>query len=495
MKKIILIVTASVNVCLLFSQNIGIGTALPHASAKLEVQSSNSGFLTPRMSTAQRDAITTPATGLIIFNVNTVQFEFFNGTEWISFSGGGGKWGNKQQLSHESFASQVLLFYKSDGTTTGKQLGNDIALNGNYMAAGVPGDFDPFGTVASLGSVRMFKRTAEKWDYYNVLYPTDQNSTSYFGRSVALEGNTLLVGAPSASVNGLFNRGKIYYYLLDTSGVPVYQSAINANDHHSGDYYGNSVSVSGNNAVVGASGYSVGAQLDRGAAYFLTRNNNIWTQHSVVLAPDGLSEDVFGTTVSISGNTAAIAAPHSKVNNLIRVGKVYIYQLINNTWTYMTTLTPPIIARMEKFGSDLHLKGDTLVIGASQFNGPIDNKAGKVYVYVRSGNSWNLQATLSPSDGKTADAFGSSVHYNAGYIIAGSPNAEVMANENQGKAYAFKMENGNWIEEAILTPSSGNQNDWFGSAVAIIPDMAISSAIHAPFDGWSQHGRVYFFKK
>jgi hypothetical protein len=495
MKKIFIILVLIFLQQYSFSQSIGIGTAVPHTSAKLEVQSTNSGFLLPRLSTAQRNAITAPATGLIIFNINTAQFEFFNGTEWLSLSGGSGKWGNKQQYASESFASQALLFYKADGTGSGKYLGYDMAINNSILAAGAPQDFDYTGNITNLGSVRLFKRGNEDWKYYNVIYPEEQTAQSQFGAGVALDGNTLMVGAPVATVNGSFGRGKVYFYELDANGIPVFQNSVNALDPHAGDNYGGAVSASGNNAIVGASGYNVGPIQDVGAVYFLYKNNNVWSQRAVLSSPDGAEEDAFGRSVSMSGNYAAVAAPHVEINNLFRVGKVYIYQLINNIWTYTTTLITPNIAGMEKFGMDVHLKGDTLVVGASQFNGPIEGKAGKAYVYVRSGNNWNLQATLSPSDGKTGDAFGTSVYYNAGYIIVGAPYADVNANESQGKAYVFKMENGNWVEEAILVQSSGSNNDLFGSAVVIHPEVAASSSIHANYLDWKGHGRVYFFKR
>jgi hypothetical protein len=158
-------------------------------------------------------------------------------------------------------------------------------------------------------------------------------------------------------------------------------------------------------------------------------------------------------------------------------------------------LTPPNPQSFDRFGSGLTLKGDTLIIGSPQWNGYELSKNGKVYMYINSNNSFELQATITALDGKKGDGFGTSIHFDNGLLIVGASTANIGAKENPGKAYVFKLNGNNWEQQAVLIASNGNENDQFGAAVTIGNAGAIVSSIRATYQTYLLHGRLYFFEE
>ena len=440
----------------------------------------------------------TPAKGTIRWNDTKNDFEGFNGSDWLSLTGSQGSWGNKQQFVHETNASTAMLQFNSQGTDVGHYLGNSLTMINHYLVAGAPGDFNMAGTIQNAGTLRIMKKQNGQWSNFTTLWPPEATAMSGgFGTSVNSISSHFIVGARTATVGANFGQGKAYIYAMNLNGDIALQAQLTAPDGTSSDYLGQSVAMTSMHAIAGAPGDNVGGQLSRGSAYIFQRNTmtNTWAYQAKLEPPDGLEEDVFGNAVAISGTVAAIGAPFAKVGNMHRAGKVYIFRLINNTWTYSQTITPSDQLAFDKFGTALQFVGDTLVIGAPQYNGIQLSNNGKVYFYLNTNGTMQWQHTLLADDGKKADGFGQSVHLYNGQLIVGAANANVLANELQGKAYIFRRSGSGWQLQATLKSSNGAMNDGFGQAVVLGPTGAAVSSIQADYKGFNMHGRIYFYEE
>jgi hypothetical protein len=443
-------------------------------------------------------SIGAPFKGTIRFNETNNDFEGFNGTAWVSLTGASGTWGTKTQYVNEHDASNVLLQYSSQGTSVGHYLGSSLATINNFLVAGAPGDYNMAGTIQNAGTVRIMKKDNGRWAYFTSIWPPEATAMNgAFGSSVSSSSSHFIVGARTATVGSNFGQGKAYIYAMNLNGDIALQGQLIAPDGSSSDNLGQSVAMTAMHAIAGASGDNAGGALNRGSAYIFQRNimTNTWGYQAKLEPPDGMEEDIFGNAVAISGTVAAVAAPFAKVGTMHRAGKVYIYRFINNAWTYTQTILPPDQKAFDKFGSALHMVGDTLVIGAPQYNGIQLSNNGKVYLYLNNNGSMQLLSTITAADGKKADGFGQSVHLYNGQLVVGATTANVLANEQQGKAYIFKRSGNNWTQLATLKASNGATYDNFGQAVAISASGVAISSMQATFRSYNTHGRIFFYEE
>ncbi len=194
-------------------------------------------------------------------------------------------------------------------------------------------------------------------------------------------------------------------------------------------------------------------------------------------ASDGASGDTFGSSVSLSGSTAVIGAPHQGSNT----GTVYVFVSSKKTWTQQAELTASDGAPGDLFGSSVALDGSTLVVGAAGKG----SNTGAAYVFTGSGQIWSQEADVSASDGAAGDGFGASVAVYGSLAIVGAGGAS----SGTGAAYVFVDANQTWSQEAKLAASDGAAGDDFGASVAIIASIAL---IGAPGQN-SASGAAYVF--
>ena len=206
-----------------------------------------------------------------------------------------------------------------------------------------------------------------------------------------------------------------------SSGVWSQQQELTASDGAANDYFGYSVSVSGDTAVIGA----YGKISDQGAAYVFVRSSGVWSQQQKLTASDGAASDDFGYSVSVSGDTAVIGADG---NNSLQ-GAAYVFVRSSGVWSQQQELTASDGAANDYFGYSVSVSGDTAVIGAYGKN----SFQGAAYVFVRSSGVWSQQQELTASDGAANDYFGGSVSVSGDTAVIGASGK----NSNQGAAYVF----------------------------------------------------------
>lgn len=481
MKKIIAGLICCWNLAFLQAQNVGIGTNNP--VEKLEV---SGGVKIGASSNANP--------GTIRWNAVKNDFEGFNGVAWVSLTGGKGQWGNQASFITENDASQHYLIHS--GGNPGDYLGESIAMHNGIAVAGARGDYSSSGNILYSGNAYLYTKAEEGWMLRRtILNPTPAYGEN-FGAAIGIHNNQIIVGANTAQVSNV-RKGEAYVFQYDPVSYNLtLQATLAAIDGEENDYYGSGVDIHGDIAVVGASLKTVSGSVRAGAVYAYKRTGNSWTHIAYLTPADRAPEDRFGAKVSVNGNWLAVSAIHAIVNGKAQAGKVYLYKLNSAgiAYVYHSTITAPDPAAYDRFGTGLHLTGDTLVVGAPRYIGtPSGDGNGKVMLYVRNGDTWQHQHTFTASDGKKGDAFGTSVRIEGQRLIVGAYRAKVGPNLTQGKAYMFYNDGSTWQEEAVFTNSDGSNGSHFGWGVAIEGNDAVISANSHNWLGYTNHGRIYFF--
>ena len=373
------------------------------------------------------------------------------------------------------------------------RFGFSVALSGETALVGAYLD-DDNGT--SSGSAYVFKRDGSgSWSEQAKLLAGDRASGDAFGYAVALSGDTALVGAYSDDDNGS-NSGSAYVFTRDGGGSWGEQAKLVAGDGTSGDWFGYSVALSGDTALVGA-------YLDddngttSGSAYVFTRDGGgSWSEQAKLLAGDGAPGDLFGHAVALSGDTALVGAEQDDDNGT-NSGSAYVLTRDGvEGWNEQEKLLGRAndSSGLDSFGRSVALSGDTALVGAS---GDDDNgtNSGSAYVFTRDGAGvWSQQVKLLASDGAANDLFGFSVALSGDTALVGA----YLDNDNgttSGSAYVFKRDGGgSWSEQAKLVAGDGGTFDFFGYSVALSNDTALVGA-QGDDDNGSSSGSAYVFTR
>ncbi len=278
----------------------------------------------------------------------------------------------------------------------------------------------------------------------------------------------------------------------ETTFTWTQQAKLTANDGAASDFFGQSVAVSGETAIVGAPNDDIGAKADQGSAYIFVRQGTTWTQQAKLIANDGVAGDGFGQSVALSDNTALVGAPLDDVANIDQ-GSAYIFVRNGTTWAQQAKLIVNDGAFSDLFGLSVALSDNTALVGAPTHNVAINPAQGSAYIFVRNGTNWTQQAMLTASDGAAIDFFGYSVALSGDTAMASAPVDDVGANANQGSAYIYARNGTSWTQQARLTASDGATNDNFGFGVALSGNHAL---VGAPLDDVGANldqGSAHFF--
>jgi len=319
------------------------------------------------------------------------------------------------------------------------------------------------------------------------LLASDGIAEDLFGSSVAVEGDTAVIGAQGT--NG--ESGSAYVYVR--SGASWSQQAkLVPSDGAAGDLFGISVSLSGNTAVIGSPFDDDNGDFSGSAYVFdLTGVSGTVTEDTKLLASDGAAGDIFGVSVAVDGDTAVIGAQNDDDNG-IRSGSAYVFVRTNGVWSQQAKLLPSDGAESDLFGVEVALNGKTALIG-SLLDDDIAEDSGSAYVFVRANGIWSEQAKLLASDGAIGDLFGESVAVSETMAVIGSLGDDDNG-RNSGSAYVFDLTgvSGTVNETAKLLPSDSAAGDIFGGAVTVSGDTAVIGA-QRDDDNGDDSGSAYVF--
>lgn len=335
----------------------------------------------------------------------------------------------------------------------------------------------------------VYPLTIDPWIWVETakLVGVDTELEDEFGYAVAIEGDTLLVGACRDDDRGL-NAGAAYVFVR--SGTTwTEQAKLLADDGTIGDHFGHSVALSGDWALVSAHEDSPWASTS-GSAYVFQRVGTNWYSHAKLIPHDGDFRDQFSFSVALSGDLALIGTPEDDTAGYA-AGSAFVFVRSGSVWTEEAELTASDAIPGDRFGGAVSLSGDTALIGAQNHDGPA-SLSGAAYVFVRHGTTWSQEARLTASDGESQDGFGYSVALDGDLALIGA-NGEDLPGYGSGAAYVFARTGTTWSEETKLEASDAASSDGFGSCVALDGIWALVGSPFKDSAAGSGTGRAYSF--
>ena len=432
------------------------------------------------------------------------------------------------RASAAAFAEQAYI--KASNTGGSDEFGYRVALSGDTLAVGAyledsSSNTTPDENATDSGAVYVFTRSGSTWTQQAYIKASNIGAGDKFGISVALSGDTLAVGAPGEDsiTQGVgtvpddldpdANSGAVYIFARAGSNwsEEAYIKASNTGDQ---DEFGNSVALFDNTLAVGAhnedSGTTgIGSTEDNtaansGAVYIFTRNGASWSEQAYIKASNTEALDTFGDSVALFGDTLAVGSPKedsittginsTPVDNKITddYGAVYVFVRNNTSWSQQAYIKASETDKADLFGISIALSADTLAVGMYQEDSettginttPIDTPAGKntgaVYVFARSGTNWSKQAYIKASTTRVNDLFGYNVALSGDTLAVGvygedSDTTGINSTPNTnsslaGAAYVFTRSAATWSEQYYIKASNTSGGDRFGWSTALSGD-------------------------
>ena len=348
------------------------------------------------------------------------------------------------------------------GGAAGDRFGSAVDMGPTHAIVGAWNDNN------GQGAAYIYVKNGADWVQQARLTASDGSNDAQFGRSVAIEGNTAIVGAWQDNNDRGQAAGAAYIYTL--SGGNWQQSAkIVPADVQQGDRFGSAVSVSGSSVLVGAAN---GGFFGEGAAYVYLNNAGTWTEDVKLVSPSAGLSDGFGSSVAMEGSVAVVGAPLQDDASSIDEGAVYGFIKSGGAWSSGVKLTASNGSSGFEFGSSVDIVDTEIVIGAKGAN----NQKGAVYVFARAGDTWNEALNIETDGGEDGDAFGSAVSFTGFDILVGAPENSNVNGSSAGAAYVFNRNGATWTEQAQLLALNSLLQPRFGSAVAIDGTLAVIGA-------------------
>jgi hypothetical protein len=315
------------------------------------------------------------------------------------------------------------------------------------------------------------------------LTASDAACGDYFGVSVAIEGEVAVVSAEGDDHVGT-DAGSAYVFRKIGSNWVQEQKLI-ASDAGAGDRFGSGVAISQGRILVGAFYARYPGGFWAGSAYIFRLDGTIWVEEQKLLASDVLPGQRFGWSVALHGNVAAVASISDSVSG-DQSGAVYVFRRSGTTWVQEQKVIPADIAPYDYFGTSVSVYNDRVVVGSR-----LDDPRGSAYVFRWNGVSWVEEQKLTPSD--NTRYFGVAVAMYGDRIMVGADdNADPAF--GTGGAFVYRWNGVTWAEEAKLTASDGDPGDAFGRSVAIRGDRALVGAFGHPRTG-DVTGAAYLFQR
>lgn len=325
------------------------------------------------------------------------------------------------------------------------------------------------------------------------LQASNPGATDLFGISVSLSGDTAIVGAYQNNNSGRVDAGSAYVFKRSGDAWSE-QQRLQASDAAAGDYFGFSVAIDGDTAVVSSIMDRNGSGQAAGSVYVFTRSGGVWTQQQRIQPSDAALNDQFGRCVAVSGDTMVISSVADDDGGS-NAGSVYIFTNSNGVWTQQQKLQASDRKASANFGHALALDGNTFIIGAWQDNLSGKTAAGAAYVFTRGGGGvWTQQQKLTASDANVHDFFGTSVALSGDTAIVSAP-LNNQAGNDAGQAYVFNRSAGVWTEQQRLLSSDITDDDYFGGYVALSGDTAVISSLLDDNGGGTDAGAAYVFTR
>jgi len=343
-------------------------------------------------------------------------------------------------------------------------LGRSVSVDNGTLVIGVRDDDDacPSDPDCNSGSVHVYVKAGTTWTHEQKIVALDAAAGDDFGESVALWGDTLVVGAPGANSSAT-NAGAVYIYTRVGTVWTQEGARLVPPELAASDCFGGAVGLEQDLLVGGAAFHDTGLLNGTGSAYVFSRSGTVWTQEAELLASDADQFDQFGKAVAAGTDRVLIGTPRDDDLGT-NSGSAYVFARTGTVWAEEAKLNSSNGSGVDAFGTSVSLDLDRIVIGAP-FADRTTVTPGSAYVFERTGSNWAEVAILMSIDFSPGDRFGHSVDCNADTIVVGAPMDNHLG-VSMGSCYIFERHPTGWVQDHKLNPQVGEVFDEFGQSVA-----------------------------
>ena len=362
---------------------------------------------------------------------------------------------------------QVTTLHASDGAPL-DAFGSALAVSGDV---GVVGSWLDDDDGPGSGSAYVFERRGGTWSETAKLLPGAGAMSDNFGWSIGVDGDTIVVGAIGAD-GAAPNSG--IAYVFERSGDEWTETAtLVAEDGALDDIFAYSVAIDGDTIVVGSI-FDDDLGPDSGSAYVFERMGDEWVLAAKLLPDDGEPYDVFGVSVAIDTDTIVIGATYDDTPG-IDAGSAYVFERSGDDWTQVARLSGIDSATFDSAGRSVAVSADAILMGSwrDDDNG-IDS--GSALVFRRVGGLWMQTAKLTPDDASPGDLFGYAVAIEDDVAVVGTWRDDDNG-VDAGAAYVFRFTGDEWTQSAKIVPDDAHAFDNAGWSVDVAGDTVLVGAL------------------
>ena len=312
----------------------------------------------------------------------------------------------------------------------------------------------------------------------------DASASDRAGRAVALEGDLLVV---SAIQGGFEGRGQVGFF--QRLGSEWFQ--LQTLDSPGGRSFGAAVALEEDTLAVGATGTDYDEFDNAGVVHIYERSNNAWSLVQTLQAPTPRNSDEFGRALSLDGDHLAVGA---RQGDLVQSGHVTVFLRTDGVWAVEQSVVPDEHHTYQNFGRSVALSEGSLAVGATP-TGPTSEPGGAVRIFTVEEGQWTQQAKIIPAGADTNDSVGCDVDLQGDTVLFGAFLDDHSGEFNAGAAYVYTRSGDTWSEEAMLIADTVQRNSYFGSYVALQDDVAVVTAPRMDIEPDFQVGEVSVFER
>ncbi|HEV7781723.1 MAG TPA: FG-GAP repeat protein [Chitinophagaceae bacterium] len=464
----------------LFAQNVGVGTGTP--AEKLHVAGNiRADTIKPQAVKLMPNA----GAGKILTS------DAFGNASWQSTAAengntGFGVWG-------DCATNGNISEYNPVASVTGAaddMLGYSVSISGNFAIIGAYRD--DIGVNANQGSASIYQHNGSDWIFLQKITDATGAAGDCFGFCVSIDGNYAIVGAPFDEVGGNSTQGSVSIYQYNGSAWVLMQKLTDATGL-AFDRFGQSVSISGNYAIAGAPEDDIPGNTDQGSASIYHYNGSSWVYQQKMIDPAGDTDDAFGSSVSIDGDDVVVGSPEDDVIANNAQGSSCVYHYTGTSWAYLQKLTDPLGAALDIFGSAVSISGNYIIAGAHNDDDGANSHQGSACIFWNNGTSWVIMQKITDPGGEANDDFGKSVAISGNYAFIGAWGDEISSGPGHGSVSIFIRVGPGWQRLQKVTDPGGTSYDNFSFSVAIdktTKRFLIGAYGYAAYSGKAVFGKI-----
>jgi hypothetical protein len=341
-----------------------------------------------------------------------------------------------------------------DAGTAGDNFGNSVSISGNYAIVGAY--LDDVGANVDQGSASIYQYNGNNWVLMQKLTDATGAADDWFGYSVSISGNYAIVGSYNDDIGANTDRGSASVYRYNGSTWALLQKITDAAGA-AGDHFGASVSISGAYVIVGAPYDDVGVNPSQGSASIYQFTGASWVLMQKLTDAAGAGDDRFGRSVSISGSLAIVGADGDDIGSNSSQGSANLYRFVIDDWIFMQKLTDPDGVSLDTFGYSVSMSDSYVVVGGHAY--------ASVYKYI--GIGWTFMQKITDIGDSDFDFSGTSVSISGDYVVVGIRGDDIGNNSDLGSASIYLRVGNMWGKLQYTRDPMGTGGNFFGSGVAI----------------------------